>query len=151
MNKFALEKTVNGNWVLVKDFSTLSGAVRYAKNRLKEIEYRILDRTDGSVMRYSDGDPRIPEIESMMTDLRQEMERFANTDRWRRRFQERREEEVRRDEARRQRIARFNFVGARPNIPQSNRTHDVDAVDAWMHLSGVQSEREKVDWMKEGF
>jgi hypothetical protein len=148
MNKFALEKTVDGNWVLLKDFSTLSGAVRYAKNRLKEVEYRILDRTDGSVMRYSDGDPRIPEIESeMMMDLRQEMERFANTDRWRRRFQERRDNE-RRDEARRERLARFNFVGTRPIVPQSNRHNDVED---WIHLSGTQPQREKVDWMKEGF
>jgi len=151
MNKFALEKTderSGSGWVLVKDFSTLSGAVRYAKNRLKDTKYRIMDRTSGDIMRYSDGDPRVPELDSMMVDLQQEMQRFANTDRWRRRFQEQRVETERRDAARRERIARFNFVGARPHIPQSNRTHDVDDL---MYLAGVAPTIEKVDWMKEGF
>lgn len=154
MNKYALELKGETDWRLEKDFSSLSGAVRYAKNRFALCKYRIMNRSSGEIERFSDGDPQVPlELglsQDVENDLALEMARFANTDRWRRRFQDRqveRQAEWNNARERERRLSRFNFVGDRPQFARQPE----DTLDALMRLAGIKEKKEKVDWLKEGF
>lgn len=152
MNKYLLETEADGAWRLEKDFSTLSGAVRFAKRFGK---FRILDRTTGEILRYSDGQPVPEELDQMLDDLRQEVQRFQAVESWRQQMEVRRREQAqyrqaavqrqnerrRQWDARRQRLSGFGFVGRTPDLG--------GYLDDWVRT--LEPPVEKVNWLQEGF
>lgn len=167
MDKFSLEIENWGEWQLEKDFSSFEGARQYGLERFPQNEWRIFDRNAREFVHRHD-----PSC-IMQETAKQELDRFADTAKWRQRFAERAAAEVVANQQRermaeiaarqrsrqrelnsqrRRRIRGFNFVGSRPDI--------LDIFDEWSEagetiLRGTTSSRqnidEKVNWLKEGF
>lgn len=163
MEKYSLELSNWGTYELVKDFSSMSGAIRHGTNHFPQNEWRVFDRVGGKIVFENDPFASISEQAS------QEIERFANTERWRRRFQEQAEREVRarqererlveiaarqreaqHNQARRDRLAGFNFVGNAPSVLQQRWEDEAEEWE-WDDDERLDLSREKVNWLVEGF
>ena len=164
MEKYSLEISNWGSYELVKDFSSMSGAIRHGQNHYPQNDWRVFDRVGGSVVYENDPFASIEEQAS------QEISRFQNTELWRRRFQEQAERDVRarqewermaeiarrqrqsqtvRDfsQERRDRLEGFNFIGGRPAILE-----DEDWTEYWPDEDErLDLSTEPVNWLIEGF
>jgi hypothetical protein len=176
MEKYSLEISNWGTYELVKDFSSMSGAVNHGRDQFPQNEWRVFDRVGGKIVYENDPFGSIAEQAS------QEIKRFDDTEKWRLRFQQQAEREVvarqererlaeiasRQRQAQRQfrdipqerrdRLEGFHFVGAPPAIPQSTQASfggeweddDEDEWD-WDDDERLDLSREKVNWLVEGF
>lgn len=137
---FALEIE---NWVeyeLVKDFSNADRAKAYGLQSFPQNKWRVVDRRGGAVV--YDHDP----FAVMAAEAALELQRFKETERWRRHFADQAAAEVRqrqereRLQERQRRLRGFHFVGANPWD---------DYFDAFPERRNPLEE--KVNWLKEGF
>lgn len=169
MEKYSLEVSNWGDWELEKDFASIPVAIRYARDRFSQNEWRVIDRRTGEVVHSHDSNAEIE------TTARAEVARFQNTERWRTIFAERaasavvasqqrermaevaarqRARQREQEQARRERLRGFNFVGATPEILRAPRfpQWEDDMLDLLPSEDRPRrGQFEHVNWLKEGF
>lgn len=168
MQKYSLELAEWGEWKLERDFSSFDRAKEHGLQNFPQNEWRIFDRVAGAIIYQHDP---FAEIE---TQAKEEVRRFAETERWRTFFAERAARDVierqnrermrevaarqrrqqqrqrEQEDQRRNRLRGFNFVGETP--PVLNRRYEYalpDLEDDLFERSNPLDE--KVNWMLEGF
>lgn len=168
MNGYALEVENFGAWAIDQLFLNFGNARDYGIAQFSQNAWRIVNLDiDEVVFSY---DP----LAGLVNDAQAELQRFADTDRWRehfarrdveeRRFQlaqaRRREQNALRETQRRARaMTSFNFVGAEPVTMERHRAvlrrppPDWDAVDAAFQtwFDDDRTVVPKVNWLREGF
>ena len=164
MEKYSLEVENWGSYELVKDFTSESLAKSHGQSSFPQNGWRISNRTSGSVV--YEYDP----LSNIAEEAGQHLQRFADTEVWRRRFAvqaaqqvvarqqrgrmaeiARRQRQSQRDDnqTRRTRLA-GSFVGRTPHI-LDRRIEDWDEYWDEDDDERLDLSREKVNWMQEGF
>lgn len=168
MEKYSLEVENWGSYELVKDFTSESLAKGHGQSNFPQNGWRIHNRTSNSVV--YEHDP----LSSIAEEAGQHLQRFADTETWRRRYAEqaaqqvvarqqrgrmaeiaRRQRQSQRgdDQARRSRLESFSFRGGTPHILDRRiEDWDGDEDEDWDDDNGrLDLAAEKVNWMQEGF
>lgn len=122
MNKYSLERFENGTWKLVKDYASLSGAVRASRGFI----YRIINRTSGEIVN-----------DNITNDTLHEMQHNALASF---RLNDVISTAVERLNSRRSRLARFAFVGEAPVVPDDDGYPEKESLP-----------KEITNWLIEGF
>ena len=138
MNRFALEVENWTEFELVKDFPSLDRAKRYGRERFSQNSWRVLD-SNSVVFEY---DP----FETIQQEAGRELSRFAQTEKWRQIFAEKRADDIRR----RQEQERLEEMRVR----QREQQLEIDRRRRpwWDHMQTRSNPVvERVNWLKEGF
>jgi hypothetical protein len=163
MEKYSLEVENWGSYELVKDFTSESNAKGHGQSNFPQNGWRILNRTSGSVV--YEYDP----LSNMAEEAGQHLQRFSDTETWRRRFSEQAAQRV----IARQQRGRMAEIASRQRQSQRNsnqaRRTRLDGFVGTPHILDRRIEewdddwydedddgrldlsREKVNWIQEGF
>lgn len=146
MDSFLLEVENWTEYEVVRDFSSLDRAKRYGRERFSQNSWRILDR--GTIV--FEHDP----FETIQQEASKELTRFAENEKWRRIFAEKRADEIRhRQEQERLAERRLRQRAAQLEIDRQRRRVTDMLSDAWWDEQQAlyNPAVEKVNWAKEGF
>lgn len=159
MKKYLLEVCNWGTWQREKEFSSKEQAITHGRANFPENEWRVFDRVAKTHVHHHD------QAGELSTVAARELNRFAETIRWRRYFADRAAEEViaqqeqsrqaeaaqrQREQlaARRRRLEGFEFEGPPPAVLMRFEDEYDDYVRPVVRREYID---EKVNWRKEGF
>lgn len=167
MEKYSLEVLNFETWELERDFSTYDGALRYGTERFQHNEWRIFDRISQSHVYTHDP------LAVIEQDAQLEIQRFAETARWREIYRDRnfyiqgpsggttqfnptieRRQQLR-DVANRQRLElQAQTAARRARLRGFNFVGDPPRTllfEDHIFVPSIMKKTHKVDWLQEGF
>jgi hypothetical protein len=151
MNNFTLEVCSWDEWQFEKDFSNISLAIAHASECYPHDKFRVINRLTGSVVHLHEA------ITSIETDALNDIERFAEKNKWRERFAQMTEESRMRSIASRQ-TNEFHIrsVASRQRNQRQEQASRSISLDLTSFLFDDEEDvsskyHDKVNWTKDGF